>query len=178
METLTYILAVVSGILLILILRDLIKTRNRKSECKNWKVGDMLILDRYEGGDAYRVLKNSGKVYAVLKGWSLESIYVGVHDDNVYKIEWCELKENKSSTWRKNYDDAKKVMGTNPSFHPDVHQIEGKETGSPSQSSGSIDGKPIELLSEVECEVYLKKAIETEDYQTAEAIRKRMEHFR
>jgi hypothetical protein len=33
-------------------------------------------------------------------------------------------------------------------------------------------------MSEIECEVYLKKALEEEDYDTAELIRKRMEKFR
>ena len=40
------------------------------------------------------------------------------------------------------------------------------------------NGKPIDVMSEIECEVYLKKALEEEDYDTAELIRKRMEKFR
>lgn len=41
-----------------------------------------------------------------------------------------------------------------------------------------IDGKPVETLSEIECEIYLKKALEEEAYELADAIRKRSEKFR
>jgi hypothetical protein len=78
---------------------------------------------------------------------------------------------NKSATWRQNYEVAKKVMGCEPGF-----------TGGVSESSKStgkkIDGKPIDLMNEIECEVYLKKALDEEDYDTAELIKKRMEKFR
>lgn len=178
MTTLAYISLGVLVIVLLLIFKKYLKTRARKSECAKWHTDDMLILDRNEGGDAYKVLKESGKFYAVLKGWSLDSLYVDVHDGKVYKIEWRELKENMSAIWRKNFDDAKKVMGTDPGFKSEVGQRESKGTTRSGGISGKIDGKPIELLSEVECEVYLKKAIDEEDYQTAESIRKRMEHFR
>jgi hypothetical protein len=33
-------------------------------------------------------------------------------------------------------------------------------------------------MNEIECEVYLKKALGEEDYDTAELIKKRMEKFR
>ena len=178
MTTLAYILLGVLAIVLLLVLRGYLKTRARKSECAKWYTGDMLILDRYEGDDAYRVLKESGKSYAVLKGWSLDSLYVDVHDGNVYKIEWCELKENTSAKWRNNFNEAKKVMGTDPAFHAEVEQIERNSTGASKGTGVMIDGKPIELLSEIECDVYLKQAIESEDYKTAEAIRKRIDHFR
>jgi hypothetical protein len=42
----------------------------------------------------------------------------------------------------------------------------------------SVDGKPVETLSEIECEIYLKKALEEEAYELADAIRKRSEKFR
>jgi DNA-directed RNA polymerase subunit L len=41
-----------------------------------------------------------------------------------------------------------------------------------------VNGKPIELLSEIECEVQLKLAIENEDYTLADKLRKRLEKFR
>jgi hypothetical protein len=64
-------------------------------------------------------------------------------------------------------------MGIEPGFKPSVN-----DTSSSTLSGKKYDGKPIELLTEVECEVYLKKAIEDEDYDAAELIRKRMEKFR
>ena len=60
-------------------------------------------------------------------------------------------------------------MGKTPGFKPELTDL---------PSSHKIDGKPIELLSEIECQVYLKNAIEQEDYDSAELIRKRMESFR
>jgi len=178
METLTYVLGAVLGIVLLFLLRDFIKTRNRKSECKDWKSGDMLILDQYNADSAYRALKNSGKTYAKLCGWSMDSIYVDVHDGSIYKIDWCEVKLNKSAMWRKNYEEAKKVMGVNPSFSPEISQQEDVVKSSSRSPGGKIDGKEIDLLTETECQVYLKRAIEEEDYKAAELIRKRMEHFR
>jgi hypothetical protein len=60
-------------------------------------------------------------------------------------------------------------MGVEPGFKSELGE---------SKSGGKIDGKPIELLNEIECEVYLKAAIDDQDYETAELIRKRMEKFR
>ena len=178
MTTLAYLSLGVLALVLLLIIKKYLKTRARKLECAKWLTDDMLILDRYEGDDAYRVLKDSGKSYAILKGWSLDHLYVDVHDGNVYKIEWCEMKENKSALWRNNFNEAKKVMGSDPAFNAGVVQVERNGGSTTKGISGMIDGKPIELLSEVECEVYLKQAIEAEDYSTAESIRKRIDHFR
>ena len=81
------------------------------------------------------------------------------------------LRDNKSGLWRQNYEDAKKVMGVNPGFTGNI--------GDESETTGKkVDGKPIDTMNEIECEVYLKKALEEEDYDTAELIKKRMEKFR
>ena len=61
-------------------------------------------------------------------------------------------------------------MGKDPGFAPGL--------GAQKNISGSIDGKSIDLLSETECQVYLKKAIETENYELAEKIKKQMEKYR
>ena len=45
-------------------------------------------------------------------------------------------------------------------------------------TNNSIDGKSIELLTETECQVYLKQCIETEDYEKAELIKERLKNFR
>jgi hypothetical protein len=176
MATLTYIGLAILVVTVIIIGVSSAKSRSRKAEYKDWKIGDKLVLDAYNGDTAYTVLKKSGKNYATLCGWSKNNIYVDVHDGNVYKIEWDELKLNKSALWRRNFEEAKEAMGVDPHFSADIEESDRSST--PSSPKGTIDGKPIELLSEVECEVYLKKAIEEEDYQTAEALRKRIEHFR
>lgn len=145
-----------------------IQNKNRKTKCKNWKVGDKLSLCKGRYND---ILINKRKEFAILKGWDLYNLYIDCGDDMVYQVSWSVMNFNKSATWRKNYDDAKKVMGCEPGF-----------TGGVSESSKStgkkVDGKPVDLMSEIECEVYLKKALENEDYDTAELIKKRMEKFR
>jgi hypothetical protein len=176
METLTYIALAIFAIVIIIAIGSFFKIRSRKSEYKDWKVGDKLILDQFNSDTAYDVLRKNGKSYAKLCGWTEDNVYVDVHDGNVYKIEWKEVKSNKSACWRRNYEEAKKVMGIDPSFSADIE--EPKNSTSSSSPRGTIDGKPIELLTEIECQVYLKNAIESEDYKAAEAIRKRMENFR
>jgi hypothetical protein len=62
-------------------------------------------------------------------------------------------------------------MGCEPGFTGGVSEGS-KSTGK------KVDGKPIDLMNEIECEVYLKKALEEENYTIADLIRKRMEKFR
>lgn len=145
-----------------------IKDKNRRAKCKNWKVGDKLGLCKGKHND---ILDHRKKEYAILKGWDLKHLYIDCGDDMVYQVDWSVMNFNKSYTWRKNYEDAKKVMGCDPDFIGGV--------GESNSSIGKIyDGKPIEVMNEIECEVYLKKALDEEDYNTAELIRKRMEKFR
>ena len=63
-------------------------------------------------------------------------------------------------------------MGSKPGFNPHV------EPEKPNESSGTIDGEPIETMSEIKCQVHLKKAIEEENYELADKLRKRLENFR
>lgn len=43
--------------------------------------------------------------------------------------------------------------------------------------SGKTNGKDISSMNETECQAYLNKAIEEEDYELAEKIRKQLEKF-
>lgn len=134
-----------------------IRERNRKVEFKDWEVGDSIVL-----------IDNKTE-YFTLVGWTTESIYI--KDDNVTtKIRWDKFDYNKSAIWRRNYDDAKKAMGKVPGFSRGIKDK--------SISNNSIDGKSIELLTETECQVYLKQCIETEEYEKAELIRERLKNFR
>jgi len=173
MNGLVVVLGVILGIILLflvgVVIGGSIKTKNRKKKCKNWKVGDKLILTRY--GDYSSIVAKSHKEFAILKGWSLTDLYIDCGDGSTYKVDWDVLRDNKSDLWRQNYEEAKKVMGVNPGFSGGV--------GDESETTGKkVDGKPVDLMSEIECEVYLKQAIENEDYDTAELIKKRMEKFR
>jgi hypothetical protein len=107
---------------------------------------------------------------AKLLGWTESNLYLEI-GDSVRQCSWDCFIDNKSAIWRRNYDNCKSAMGVDPGFKPGV-------SDSSLLSGKKVEGKPIELLSEVECEVYLKKAIEDEDYDLAELIRKRMEKFR
>lgn len=170
MTTLLIILGVIVGIFLISFLTHLTKLNNRKSEFKDWKVGDLLILK--SSSNEYYEIKKSGKSMARVLGWTEYYLYLEI-DDSTHQCSWDCFKDNKSAIWRRNYDNCKSTMGVEPGFKPGVN-----DTSSSTLSGKQYDGKPIELLTEVECEVYLKKAIEDEDYDAAELIRKRMEKFR
>jgi hypothetical protein len=163
------IFMVVLGFLVSIGIGKSIRAKNRKKKCENWKVGDKLILSRV--GDYTSILTKNHKEFAILKGWSLTDLYIDCGDGLVYKVDWDVLRDNKSGLWRQNYEEAKKVMGVNPGFSGAI--------GDESETTGKkVDGKPVDLMNEIECEVYLKRAIENEDFDTAELIKKRMEKFR
>jgi hypothetical protein len=162
------LLGVILVILMIIGICGSVKDKNRKKTCKNWKVGDKLSLIR---GDYHRILEQNSKEFATLEGWDLNNLYISCGNNMTYQVNWNVMNFNKSATWRQNYDDAKKVMGCEPGFTGGV--------GESSKSTGKkVDGKPVDLMNEIECEVYLKRAIENEDFDTAELIKKRMEKFR
>jgi hypothetical protein len=170
MAILLIILGVIVGIFLISFSVHLAKLKSRKSEFKDWKVGDLLILE--SNSSEYHEIKKSGKSMARVLGWTEYYLYLEI-DDSTHQCSWDCFKDNKSAIWRRNYENCKSTMGIEPGFKPGV-----SDTSSSTLSGKKFDGKPIELLTEVECEVYLKKAIEDEDYDAAELIRKRMEKFR
>jgi hypothetical protein len=162
------LLGVILVILMIIGICGSVKDKNRKKTCKNWKVGDKLSLIR---GDYHRILEQNSKEFATLEGWDLNNLYISCGNNMTYQVNWNVMNFNKSATWRQNYDDAKKVMGCEPGFTGGV--------GESSKSTGKkVDGKPVDLMNEIECEVYLKRAIENEDFNAAELIKKRMEKFR
>ena len=166
------ILGIILGVILLIIATigvvGSIQEKNRKKRCKSWKVGDKLILTKV--GDYVSILKQNRKEFAILKGWSLTDLYIDCGDGSTYKVDWDVLNTNKSDLWRQNYEEAKKVMGVNPGFSGGI--------GDSNPVGRIYDGKPIDIMSEIECEVYLKKALTEEDYDTAELIKKRMEKFR
>ena len=170
MTTLLIILGVIVGIFFTSFLIHLTKLNNRKSEFKDWKVGDLLILD--STSNEHHEIKKLGKTMVRVFGWTEYYLYLEI-GDSTHQCSWDCFKDNKSAIWRRNYENCKSAMGIEPGFKPSV-----SDASSLSFSGKKYDGKHIELLTEVECEVYLKKSIEDEDYDAAELIRKRMEKFR
>lgn len=162
------VLGIILGVILLgIVIWGYLQGVIREKKCKSWQIGDKLILNR---GEYYNEVVKNNQEYAILKGWSLKHLYINCGDDFVHKVSWSCLDDNKSANWRQNYEDAKKVMGCDPEFPNGV--------GTSSTSKGNVNGKPIEVLSEIECEVQLKLAIEKEDYTLADKLRKRLEKFR
>jgi hypothetical protein len=165
------ILGIILGVVLLIVamigVGGSIQDKNRRARCKNWKVGDKLSLCR---GNYKDILERKKKEFAILKGWDLENLYIDCGDNMVYQVNWSVMNFNKSAIWRQNYEEAKKVMGCDPAFSGGVGE---------SNSTGRVyEGKPIDTMNEIECEVYLKKALDAEDYETADLIKSRMEKFR
>jgi hypothetical protein len=170
MTTLLIILGIIGGIIVLSFISHLVKLQSRKSEFKDWKVGDLLILK--STSDEFYEIKKEGKSMVRVLGWTQYNLYLEI-DGSTRQCSWDCFKDNKSAVWRRNYENCKSTMGVEPGFEPSV-----TDSSSTSFSGQKIDGKPIETMSETECQVYLKKAIEEEDYRTAELIRKRLENFR
>jgi len=142
---------------------------NKKLQrCAGWKVGDKLTVSAIKYKNELKRVKRD---YAILSGWSEDHIYMEI-DDTIYKVGWDEIDLNKSAYWRANYDECQTYMGTAPSFSRIVMDDEIKDL------SGKIDGTPIDCLSETLCQVHLNKALETENFELAALLRKRMESFR
>jgi hypothetical protein len=166
MTTLLIIVGILFGALLIGFLYHTIQLNSRKSEFKDWIVGDKLILKT--SSVEYTEIQKLNQSLGNVVGWNVDNIYLKI-GDTTHKCEWSCFDSNKSALWRRNYDECKKYMGVDPGFNAELGE---------SNSKAKIHGKTIELLSEVECEVYLKIAINEEDYDTAELIKRRMEKFR
>ena len=165
--------AILTYYLITLIYRLVIK-RNRRNLTKHWQVGDLLIpTDR-----AYIIretLTKSKRVYMVLLGWNERKVYVELEKGMVHEIEYPNISSNKAAIWRKNFEDSKKYMGNTPGFQPGLGD---NVTQVGNTTNKTFHGKSIDLLTETECNIYLKEALDNEDYETAELIKERLEKFR
>jgi hypothetical protein len=159
------------GAVLIGFLYHIVKFKLRKIEFKDWIVGDKLILNTDSA--AYHQIQKLNQDLGKVVGWNENNIYLEI-GDIVHKCEWSCFEANKSALWRRNYDECKKSMGINPGFSGKI----GGESINSLSDGDKIDGKSIILLTEIECQVYLEKAINAEDYNTAEKIKKQMEKYR
>jgi hypothetical protein len=171
MTTLLILTGVLFGAVLIGFLYHTIQLKSRKSEFKDWIVGDKLIL-KTDSVEYHRIQKLNQNLVDVV-GWNENNIYIKI-GDITYKCEWSCFEANKSALWRRNYDECKKSMGVKPGFSSEISE----ESNNSLSDGDKIDGKPIILLTEIECQVYLEKAINAEDYNTAEKIKKQMEKYR
>lgn len=150
MKVLLIIFAVIVVIVATLVFVIYQITKSRRKDYADWKVGDVIHLIGVD--QHFKVL-----------GWSDDGFFIE-KEGAVNKMDWSKLQYNKSAIWRRNWEGCKAAMGTEPGFAPGLGEPIGKK----------IEGKPIDLLSETECEVYLKIALDKEDYATAELIKQRL----
>lgn len=156
MIVLAIILGVVGCFIGGLILGHLHSVSKTKKEVKDWQVGDSVYMTKED------------KLYKLL-GWTLKNVYIDV-DGVTHKLDMDTVGHNKSAIWRRNYNECKTLMKTEPGFKPGLQPNKNKST--------VCDGKVIELMSEIECQVYLKQALESEDFETASKIREQMKKYR
>jgi hypothetical protein len=147
----------------------MIRKNLRKRKLKDWQIDDVLII------------KDKQK-YAILTGWTLKSVVV-MFDGNDYftELNITEVKLNKSAYWRKLHKDCKETMGEgkDPKFKSTVGLFyRNTEDKRQSKNANQIHGKPIETLTETECQIYLKECLQNEEYELAELIKKQMEKYR
>lgn len=158
MIVLAIILGVVGCFIGGLFLGHLHSVSKTKKEIKDWQVGDTISI-LFHGDEK---LKN-------LLGWTIDNVYIE-NDGHTHKLDMSKVVFNKSAIWRRNYDECKSIMKTEPGFKPGLEPMSSK--------SDVCDGKVIELMSEIECQVYLKKALESEDFESASKIREQMKKYR
>jgi hypothetical protein len=157
----TVLITIVSIILLAKI-RTFILYRLRAREFKDWQIGDEVEF----------IIKFQTKIY-ILGAWSKQFIVVKGGDGNFGELKWSDFSKNLSATRRRKYEICKKDMGKEPGFTPLQKMLTKKKS-----VSSYNDGKDISLWTETECQTFLKIALDSEDYEFADLIKKRLEYFR
>jgi len=149
-----------------------IRYLSRRATSADWQVGDRIILDSsYASTSLVEAVQGSGELPRLV-GWNSKEVLYQV-GDTTYREKWWSVNTNKSANWRESHKRSKRFMGKEPGFTPTVNPNIGiKNSGV--QNEVDFFGKRIELMSEVECEVNLKVAIEQEQYELAEKIRERL----
>ena len=171
MITTLIIFGVILSVISIIVGYDRLQVKNRKTISQNWEVGDVIIPDwNYLGNELTKELKGRNLNTLTLSGWNSENIFYNL-GGSCYCESWSSIKSNKSQIWRDNHKNCSEFMGKQPGFDSKVSE-------SNSFSSETIDGLPIELMNETLCQVHLAKAIEDENYELADKLRKRLEKFR
>ena len=162
---------IIIGLMVLILIITMVTNHYRVLEFKDWEVDDLIILE-YDLVLNKKLEKN-GKKYAKVKGWTVNSIYLDLGDDYITKYGWGKVKTNKSALWRRNFKECESAMGKKPGFSSKIHD----DAVDSNNSTDMVDGKSIILLTEVECQAYLKQFIDKEDYVMAEKIRKQMEKY-
>lgn len=145
-------------------------SKAKKQDLAAWKVGDKLTLgfNTFIGAPK----RNKGIERAILKAWSHEEVIISI-EDNFYKVAYSDIANNKSKDFREMEERIRKTMNK-PDL--DLSELTNNKEARPGMSF--LDGKHVELLTEIECQVYLKKALDADQFEVASKIRDRMKNFR
>lgn len=147
-----------------------------KNKFKYWEIGDDIYLfvnkvKIYNPEVNLPYNKRSFELY----GWNKNKVFLNINGRLTY-IEMNCVEFNNTAIWRKHFDDCYNIMGKSPNFKRN-NVFKNIDKDEPKKDN-ILDGKSIDSLTETECQVYLKIAIEQEKYELAEKIKKQMEKYR
>ncbi len=147
--------------------------KSKKHISKDWKIGDLIKVT-----DSGTTISDTKTLHKLL-GWNENNVFVE-EDYVAHKCTWSQILFNKSAEWRKNYDDCEKFMGSKPHIPRVIKNLDEyiKEVEESSEVGPTYYDKEINKLSETECIVLLNKAIEEENFEMAELIKRRMESLK
>lgn len=162
--------SIVCGILGAILVGRMMYKKNKKEELSLWEEGDMLTI--FEGSTVGSMMRAKGIDRATLIAWSDQEVIVKV-DSELYKTTYGSVITNKGLERRRMEARLRKQMGKPESWKLSEAFEKTKSTG-----NDFCDGKVIELMNEIECQVYLNKAIKADEFEVAAQIRERMKQFR
>lgn len=163
-----WFLYILGGFVVGVIITRSIKRYKRKKMVSSWQIGDVIIFKKEIVINKKKILK------AKIVGWNLDNVFID-YAEGTMLIEYNQIDYNKSCIWRKHFNDCEIAMGKKPSFDPTIN-LGSNSTNN--EKGAMINGKRIEFLTEIECQIYLKQCLDEEDYEKAELIRKQMEKYR
>lgn len=135
---------------------------------KGWEVGDNMVLER----DAILRMRLMNPCTPQLAGFYEDFVFIKCGNLTI-NMGWDDIMYNKSYMWRKFYRESHKFMGVEPGFEETLKESEDRNNSN-TESTTKLD---VRFLSETECKVYLDIALENEDYELADKLRKRLEEL-
>jgi hypothetical protein len=157
------------------------------ADISTWQVGDKLLLFGY-GVDYMKKAKENGMEYAILIKWDEDELMIDVGDGYTHLITHSKVQRNQSDYWRMKYASMDRFMSSIDKlteYKPKKKGKDGKEFEVESKMEVTIkdgnvfiDGQPIEGMSEVYLNIYLKYALEEGNNKLAEKIRKELIKWR
>lgn len=164
-------LIIIASIIAFIISIIVLVSYSRRKTMKNWKVGDKLKMDVFS--QIGKSMQHNDIKHATLLAWSSPSEILIKVKGRVHKTKYGEIDENLSCDLRRMEERIRKTMNQ-PDF--DIDKLI-QNTDNSSENS-FCDGIPIETMSETQCEVYLKKALKSQEFEIAAEIRERLKRFR